>query len=190
MSDKLASHWNTNGVANEYLSKFWVLFLMPLISFGLFLLFVVIPRVDPLNNIKNFTGYYWSLVVSILIYMLYGELLIIVWNLGFTFNMFQALLPAIGILYFLIGVVMRKVKRNWFIGIRTPWTLSSDIVWDKTHKLGSKIFIISGVVGILGFFFENYFALLLLLVPIMVGTIFLVVYSYFEYKKINNKTND
>ena len=190
MPDQMASHWNIEGVADGYFSKFWGLFLVPLIAVGLFFLFAVIPRIDPLqNNIKDFIKYYWSFIVLFLSYMLYMELIIVVWNLGFTFNMFQALSPAIGVLFISIGFVIGKAKRNWFMGIRTPWTLSNDVVWDKTHKLGGKVFMVSGVVGILGFFFEGYFALLLLLVPIIIGSLFLVVYSYLEYQKISNKTS-
>ena len=185
MPEQIASHWSIEGVADGYFSKFWGLFLVPIISVGLFLLFAVIPRVDPLqNNIKDFIKYYWSFIVLFLGYMLYIELIIVVWNLGFTYNMFQALSPAMGVLFFSIGIVIGKAKQNWFMGIRTPWTLSSEVVWDKTHKLGGKVFMISGLVSILGFFFEGYFALLLIMAPIMVGSIFLVIYSYFEYQKI------
>ena len=188
MPDQMASHWNIEGVADGYFSKFWGLFLVPLIAVGLFLLFAVIPRIDPLqNNIKDFIKYYWSFIVLFMGYMLYMELIIIVWNLGVTYNMFQALSPAIGILFISIGFIIGKSKRNWFMGIRTPWTLSSDVVWNKTHKLGKGVFIISGVIGALGFFFEGYLALLLLLAPVMVGSIFLVVYSYFEYRKSTKK---
>ena len=187
MPDQIASHWNIQGEANGYMSKFWGLFLVPLMSVGLFFLFAVIPRIDPLqNNIKEFIGYYWSFIILFLGYMLYIQVLIVVWNLGFTYNMFQALSPAMGILFFSIGFIIGKAKQNWFMGIRTPWTLSSEIVWEKTHRLGGKVFMISGLISILGFFFEGYFALLLIMAPIMVGSIFLVVYSYYEYQKINN----
>lgn len=187
MPDQIASHWNIQGEANGYMSKFWGLFLVPLMSVGLFFLFAVIPRIDPLqNNIKEFIGYYWSFIILFLGYMLYIQVLIVVWNLGFTYNMFQALSPAMGILFFAIGFIIGKAKQNWFMGIRTPWTLSSEIVWEKTHRLGGKVFMISGLISILGFFFEGYFALLLIMAPIMVGSIFLVVYSYYEYRKINN----
>lgn len=188
MPDQIASHWNIEGIADGYFSKFWGLFLVPLIAIGLFLLFVAIPRIDPLqNNIKDFIQYYWSFIILFLGYMLYMELIIITWNLGFTFNMFQALSPAIGVLFISIGFVIGKSKRNWFMGIRTPWTLSSDVVWNKTHRLGSWVFMISGMIGVFGFFLEGYLALFFLLVPVMAGSIFLVVYSYFEYRKINNK---
>ena len=75
------------------------------------------------------------------------------------------------------------------MGIRTPWTLSSDVVWNKTHKIGGKVFIASGLVSFLGFFLKSYLALVFILVPVIAGFIFLIVYSYNEYRKINNKQN-
>ena len=67
----------------------------------------------------------------------------ITWNMGVQFNMTQFFVPAIGILFFYIGTILKYTKRNWFVGIRTPWTLSSDVVWEKTHKLGGKLFKIN-----------------------------------------------
>lgn len=71
---------------------------------------------------------------------------------------------------------------NWFIGIRTPWTLSNEKVWDKTHKVGGKMFKIAGVIALFGFFFRNY-ALFLTLVPVIFIVIYTFVYSYNEYQK-------
>ena len=85
--------------------------------------------------------------------MVYIYVLTLRWNLGYTgFNMSKAMLPAMGMLFFFIGYLMRKAKRNFFIGIRTPWTLSSDRVWDETHRVGSVLFMIAGVLAFLGSF--------------------------------------
>ena len=81
--------------------------------------------------------------------MLYIYALTLLWNLGYTdFGMSRAMLPAMGLLFIFIGYMLRKAKRNFFIGIRTPWTLSSDKVWDETHRLGAILFMISGVLAL------------------------------------------
>jgi len=77
---------------------------------------------------------------------------------------------------------MENAKRNWFIGIRTPWTLSNDKVWNKTHKLGARLYKIAGVVAFLGVFLQS-FASYLMVLPIVLASIYCVVYSYFEYQK-------
>lgn len=183
MPDKLASHWNAQGEVNGYTSKFWGLFLMPIISVGLLLLFTLIPRIDPLkSNIQQFRQYFDGFVVLIMVFLFYLYLLTIFWNLGYTFNMITFLSPAFAILFYYTGILIENAKRNWFIGIRTPWTMSSDKVWDKTHKIGGKLFKIAGILAILAIFFESY-AILIIVVPVIIVSIYTVVYSYFEYQK-------
>lgn len=92
------------------------------------------------------------------------------------------MLPFMGILFIAIGYLLRQAKRNFFIGIRTPWTLSSDSVWDKTHQLGSVLFMLSGAFAILGGFLGGMTAFWLMFVPLIGSTLFLVVYSYVLYK--------
>jgi len=77
---------------------------------------------------------------------------------------------------------MENAKRNWFIGIRTPWTLSSDGVWKKTNLIGGKLFKIAGIIAIIGSFFQDYI-IFFIIVPIISIAIFTIVYSYIEYQK-------
>jgi uncharacterized membrane protein len=180
---EMASHWNAAGQVDGYMTKFWGLFLMPMISLAMLLLFVLIPKIDPLKeNIGKFRRYFDSFIVLIIAFMVYIHALTLFWNFGFRFNMGQMMIPAMGILFYYCGVLIEKSKRNWLIGIRTPWTLSSDSVWDKTHKLGGKLFKASGAIAILGVFFPNY-AFLIFIVPVLFSAVFTAAYSYFEYKK-------
>lgn len=183
MPEKLASHWNSQGQVDGYTSKFWGLFLMPIISVGMLLLFILIPRIDPLkSNIQQFRKYFDGFVVLIMVFLFYLYLLTIFWNSGYTFNMITFLSPAFAILFYYSGILIENAKRNWFIGIRTPWTMSSDKVWDRTHKIGGKLFKIAGVVTLLAIFFETY-AIYIIVVPLIMVSIYTVVYSYFEYQK-------
>lgn len=183
MPEQMAAHWNIRGEVNGYLPKFWVLSLTLLISIGIFLLFLAIPRIDPLKyNIEIFRKYYEGLIVSLLIFLLYIDSLVISWNMGGRFRMFQALSPAIGILFYYLGILTENVKRNWFIGIRTPWTLSDENVWDKTHRLGGKLMKICGVLAMIGIVNE-WLAPFFMLAPIIIVSIYLTVYSYLEYPR-------
>ena len=183
MPEKIASHWDAQGQVDGYISKFWGLFLMPLLSMILFLLFIAIPKIDPLkHNIEKFRKYYDGFVVLIIVYLFYVYLLTIFWNIGIRFSMVQPLAPAMGILFYYIGILTENAKRNWFIGIRTPWTLSSEKVWEKTHKIGGKLFKTAGAFAFIGVFFESY-ALFFILVPIILVAAYTIIYSYFEYQK-------
>jgi len=97
-----------------------------------------------------------------------------------------ALLPGMGFLFIFAGLLMRKAKRNFFIGIRTPWTLSSDRVWDQTHRVGSWLFIASGILAFAGMFVHGPNAYLFFLVPVLGSSLFLLVYSYILYQKETN----
>jgi len=183
MPEKMASHWNIRSEVDGYIPKFWGLFLMPIISLGLFLLFLLIPKIDPLKeNIKKFKKYFDWFVFLIIVFLFYLYFLTIIWNIGFRFDFVVFLMPAFSLLFYYIGILTENAKRNWFIGIRTPWTLSNDKVWEKTHEIGGKLFKIVGLIALSGIIFPNY-AFLLLIIPAIFSAIYVVVYSYFEYQK-------
>lgn len=186
MPEKVASHWNARGQVDSYMSKFWGLFLMPLILAGLFPLFLLIPQIDPLKeNIKKFRKYYDGFILIMVLFFFYIYILTILWNLDVKFNMTQLLIPAIGLLFYYAGILMKNAKRNWFIGIRTPWTLSSDRVWDKTHKIGGKLFKVAGLIALIGFFFLKH-AIFFMIIPAILFSVYTIIYSYVEYQKEKN----
>lgn len=183
LPDRIATHWNESGYGDSYSSKNIGIFGLPLIGLVLFLLFQLLPKIDPLKrNINKFRTYYEYFILVFIIFLLYVYILAIIWNLKVRFNFNLALIPALGILFIIIGSVLPKIKRNWFIGIRTPWTMSDDVVWEKTHKLGSKLFMITGIIIIFGLIFENQLVWFIL-VPIIALVIWLFAYSYLEYSK-------
>lgn len=182
MPDKMASHWNAQGQVDGYMSKFWGVFLMPLVLAGLFLLFIIIPKIDPLKkNIEKFRKYFDGFIVLITLFLFYLYLLTISWSLGQRFDMGQLLMPAMGVLIFYCGILTSKAKRNWFIGIRTPWTLSSDKVWEKTHRIGGKLFKIAGAIIFFAVFLKGNL-LYFVLIPVGIAALYPIIYSYFIYK--------
>jgi len=185
--DKMAGHWNAAGEVDGYTSKFWGVFLMPVISAIMYGLFLIVPRIDPRKeNIEKFKNYFDKFVVLILLFLFYLYGLTLWWNLGNTFNMTMFLLPAFAVLFYYVGVLVGKAQSNFSIGIRTPWTLSSEEVWKKTHSLGGKLFRFVGIFALSGLFFPA-IAIWLVIVPIIGVSIFIMFYSYFEYRRIEKK---
>ena len=182
---QMASHWDINDQVNGYMTKFWGVFMMPLVTLGMFVLFLVIPSIDPLKaNIAKFREAFNMFIVLIVAFMLYIHALTLAWSLGYTsFKMSTSMLPVMGLLFIFVGFMLRKAKRNFFIGIRTPWTLSSDTVWDKTHQLGATLFMASGVLAFIGGIFGGMTAFWFLFVPLIGSTIFLLVYSFILYQQ-------
>ena len=185
LPDQMASHWNINDQVDGYMPKFWGVFLLPLITLGIFVLLLVVPSMDPLKaNIAQFREAFNLFIVLMVAFMLYIYGLSLAWSLGYTsFRMSGAMLPAIGLLFIFIGFMLRQAKRNFFIGIRTPWTLSSDTVWDETHRIGAVLFMVSGALAFLGGFFGGTTAFWMMFAPIIGSTLFLLVYSYVLYQR-------
>ncbi|MFH1210686.1 MAG: SdpI family protein [archaeon] len=184
MPDTIASHWNAKGEADGYMGKFWALFIIPIIATVILPLLIFIPRLDPLKgNIAKFRKEYDRFIFLITFFLFYLYILTLLWNLNIKFNLVQALAPAFSVLFYYTGILIEKTKRNWFIGIRTPWTLSSDRVWEKTHKLGGKLFRIAGIIAAFGLIFPDY-AIILIIAPVLIFSAFSFVYSYLEYVKL------
>ncbi len=184
LPEQMASHWDINDQVDGSMPRTWVVFYMLLFSLGLFLLFMVFPLIDPLKaNIARFRPLYNLFALMLVFFLVYLWKLTILWNLGFTqFRMSMAILPALGLVFMFIAFVLRRSKRNWFIGIRTPWTLSSDRVWEQTHRIGSILFFFSGILALIGSLADGY-AVWFVFVPIIGSSLFLVVYSYVAYRR-------
>jgi len=184
MPAQMASHWGANGEVNGYMSSFWGVFFLPFMLVGLALLFALLPRIDPLkHNIEQFRGAFDVFILFFFLFMLVIYLQTLLWNIGIRIS-FNATMPVgIGLLFFFTGILLEKAKRNWFIGIRTPWTLSSEVVWDKTHKIGGKLFKVAGLISLVGILFQPY-AVYFILIPTLFVTFYTISYSYFAFRQL------
>ena len=186
MPERMITHWNASGEPDGWGPKWMGLLLMPLVLLFIYLLYWLVPKIDPLRkNLMKFYDYYVNLMLVLMTFMFYVYVITILINLGYEFSMNFVLFPAMAALFYYIGIIMEKAKRNWFIGIRTPWTLSSDRVWEKTHKRGGKLFKVIAVLFLFGAFDGD--SVWIILAPVLVMAAYLVVYSYFEYAKEEKK---
>lgn len=184
LPEKMASHWNINGEVDGYISKFWGLFLMPFLMIVFTVLFFFIPKIDPeKKNIDKFYDEFDKFIVVFNLFMLYVYILTILWNIGYSINMTASLMPAFAVLFYYCGSLIGKAKRNYSIGIKLPWTLADDGVWEKTHKIGEKLFKLTALFVLLGTFFTQY-AFALMFIPLIASMAYLFIYSYLEYQKV------
>ncbi len=187
LPDNLAIHWNAEGIVNGYMNKSWGTFLLPFLLVVMYLLFLLVPRIDPKkSNIEHFRGYFDQFILVLFIFLIYIYALVLAWNLHYVFNFVQWLVPAFAILFYSIGILLSHTEMNWSIGIRTPWTLSNKEVWQKTHTLGGKLFKAAALVSLLGIIYPSQ-ALVLVIIPITVVALWTIIYSYLEYKKLITK---
>lgn len=178
----ISIHWDTNSQVNGTADKLSI-FLLPLIMTILFVILIHLPKLDPLSKSSGSLPYgYDVFIMALIIFLLYIHILSIIWNVGYRFNFTQFLSPAFALLFFSLSILFEKIERNWFIGIRTPWTLTSDIVWKKTHSLASALFKMISIISLIGLLIPNF--LLIIVPPLVVGFI-CIIYSYWIYKKLN-----
>lgn len=156
---------------------------MPSISAFLYLIFRFLPLTDPYKkNFSQFKNHFDNFVIIISAFFFYVYLLTIAWYLDYRFSMIQFLSPAFALLFYYTGILVSVAKRNWFVGIRTPWTMSSDKVWDKTHQLGGKLFKLVALSTLFGVIFPE-LSFYFLLIPVLSASIFVYIYSYFIYRQ-------
>lgn len=177
-------HWNVQGEVDGYGSKFWGLMLMPLMNTGIVLLFIAIPRLEPrrqnlLRSMKAYTRF-WA---AFLVFMLVLHLALVAATLGYGARI-ELLVPImVGVLFIVIGNYMGKIRSNFMMGIRTPWTLTSELAWNKTHRLGGKLFMLTGGVTILAALFGSPEATFILMMAGVVGILLVAFpYSYLVWK--------
>jgi len=183
MPDVVASHWNAAGDLDGTLPKFWGLVLIPVLMFGFCALLVVLPRIDPLrDNYRKFQDYYEGFILVFAAFFFFIQIEIILWGRGVRVSPNLTMPVMIGILFIYIGFLLEHAEPNWFVGIRTPWTMSSVSVWKKTHHMGAKLFKLAGVVSMIGIL-AGIYAWLFILIPTIAVALLTIVYSYMEFRR-------
>jgi uncharacterized membrane protein len=150
LDERVPTHWNMSGEVDGWSSRFSVAWLIPLVMAGMVVLFRVLPHIDPRRaNYEKFSVAYDTLVVVIMAFMLGMHLLLLATGSGYQLPVARIVPAAVGVMFITLGLLLPKAHPNWFVGIRTPWTLSSDLSWERTHRLGGTLFMLSGALAIL-----------------------------------------
>lgn len=181
--DRVPMHWNARGEVDGWGGKLEGLFLLPGIAVGIYALLRFIPLLDPgRENYKQFAGAYAGIRWSVTGLMVVIHAAVLAYVLGYRPNMGMVVGGSTGLLLLFIGNLMSKIRPNWFVGIRTPWTLSSKLSWTKTHRVGGWVFIAIGcLIGFTGFAKAEW-AVPVTLVTAIGGSLGLVVYSYIVWR--------
>lgn len=180
------THWGINGQVNAWGSRNITLFLPPALIIGLYLLFLILPYFDPKKeNYQKFSGAYHGFKTVMMIFFLVIYLITGFSGLGYQLPVDKIITAMMGVLFLLIGSYLPKLKTNWFIGIRTPWTLSSETVWQKTHEAGGKLFMLEGLLILFSLLIlKGVWLFSFFIISILLMVIFVFVYSYWLYRKV------
>lgn len=149
LPERMPVHWNVRGEPDGYASKLVATALGPLAIAALTALMFVLPKIDPRGrNYPKFRDTYWLLVNGIVLFFAVIHAVVLAVGLGYDVRVNRVVPLGVGVLLVVLGNYLTRVQPNWFVGIRTPWTLSSDVVWRKTHRTGGWLFVAAGLITI------------------------------------------
>jgi uncharacterized membrane protein len=174
-------HWGPDGQVDGYAGKTIGLFLLPLVTLGVAALMWVIPVIEPRRaNIEKSGKAYAAIWIGVVLMLAAVDLVAVATAMGADLDMTLIVFVATGALFIVIGNYLPKVRSNYLMGIRTPWTLTSDLSWTKTHRVGGRLFVLEGIVFILvGLVRPAPEALVVVLIGgIVVMLVFVFAYSY------------
>lgn len=146
LPERMPTHWNFAGEADGWSSRFSGAVMLPLVGIAIWALLQVLPRIDPLReNFAKFRPSYDTAINAILLFLAAAHVFVLGVVLGWPLNIKRALPIGIGVVCILVGNVLPRARRNWMFGVRTPWTLSNERVWERTHRLAGYLFVLLGV---------------------------------------------
>jgi len=184
LPETIPTHWDFSGHPNGWSSRFWGAWLIPIFLLGMWALVRILPRIDPRgSNYAKFGGAFEGIMISLMLFTLGLHLIVLRAALGYPVEMRRVLPIGVGVLFIVIGNLLPRARPNWFIGLRTPWTLSSDRVWEKTHRFGGRIFVAGGVLMILAALFSAQWAHVVLFAVVLLCSAGAFIYSYLEWKR-------
>ncbi|ACJ33951.1 SdpI family protein [Anoxybacillus flavithermus] len=179
LPSEVAIHWNVAGEADGFVNKWCGALLFPICLTFIVALVTFLPKFDPRKeNYKKFENVYRIFLHVFVLFLFSMHVVTLAYNVGFPVQVDIVVPIGVGVLFIVLGNYMPKIKPNYFIGIRTPWTLDNETVWQKTHRVGGKVFVMMGVLVMLTIFVESVWRFVLLLIIVFGGTIYLFVQSY------------
>jgi uncharacterized membrane protein len=184
-------HWNISGEPDGFGSRAMGAFTIPAVALFMYLMFVFIPYFDPKKDRyeqfgKTYQVFKGMMVMFMALLYFFASMNV----LGYNYRIDVVTPVMIGVLFIILGNYMSKIKPNWFMGIRTPWTMSSEENWNKTHRFGAKVFVLSGFLMAAMPFYPIWLRFWMFGVTLSIlifGTTGYSLYLYLKEKNGNNK---
>ncbi len=182
------SHWNAGGHIDGYMPRLVNAIFVPAISAGIYILLRILlfvaPRAGSNTNQHMLTKLSDYLLCGILLFLFAIQLVATAAALGLPVDIGFIVCLATALLFIFVGNYLGKIQRNFWFGIRTPWTLANDTVWERTHRLGGWLVVGAGVVVLVMSFFAP-LRLLAIVGPILLVAIILTGYSFLVYRRLS-----
>lgn len=184
LPEEIPIHWNLKGEVDNYVSKPFGAFLSPLLMVAIWLGMKFLPNIDPRrHNYKKFESSYEIAIGVLVTFAFVLQMAIILSSLGYDISMDRIIMVMAGVMFVVIGNYLPKAKSNFFYGIKTPWTLSSEISWKKTHRLGGRLFVVSGLAIILSSLLFNETVRVVVMILTLLAVAIVPIWASYFYAK-------
>lgn len=186
LPDELPRQWGLNGEVNSTWSKLYAVLMLPTLAAGIWVLTYILPKVDPRREeYEKFSSSYLRLRQGIVVFML-GMHILTLTQYDNPQVMIKLILFGISLFLAYMGNEMGRFRQTWFVGIRTPWTMSDERVWKQTHRIGARYFVAVGVLNMLtAIILPIAIAGVIFLVTILAVSLGTTAYSYILWRKLN-----
>lgn len=179
LPDVIPIHWGLYGEPNGFADKFSGILGLPVVITLVMVLMIVLPRFNSVEfSLDAFRDIYAMLIFATIALIFSIEAMVIVSALGVGLPVVTIISLLIGFLFIAMGGLMPHIGRNTTMGIRLPWTLASEEVWNRTHEYGGRVFMAAGVLVVLGSLIAGIWAMALMLVVILGSTLYISIWSY------------
>ncbi|MDW7695306.1 SdpI family protein [Flammeovirgaceae bacterium SG7u.111] len=188
--EKLPSHWNYKGEIDGYTQKGLRIFFLPFINVIVYVLVLFVPKIDPKKRIDIYVPGVRSLRFVLCTFLSALSLLILATGLGYVSDSSKIINQLIILLLVFLGNYMGKIKPNYFIGVRTPWTLENKEVWKKTHRFTGLLWVLASVPMLfISIFLSSVLMSKVFTAFVLTIALIPVVYSYILFKKLQHVEN-
>jgi len=184
LPDRVAVHWNMSGEPNRFASRLEGAFLLPVVMVALYLILQWYPSRDPrAANIAKFRRAYDTIVAATIAFLGVVHALALGQSLGWRVDITTVVLVCAGAMFVLFGNLLPLARSNFIFGIRTPWTLSSERVWARAHRVGGYAMVAAGLLTMVSAFFARPGGVVVALASMMLAGMIPVVYSYLLWSR-------
>lgn len=186
IANQVPIHWGVDGPDN-YASKGSAFLIINGLIIFIYIMMMAVPKIDPKKkNYQYFSRGYMFIVNAMVVLFFVLSMLTLMIGLGYNIPMERLVGPFVGLLFIVLGNYLQQAKPNFFFGMRTPWTLSNEEVWRKTHRLSSKLFIVGGLLIILTIFLPSSWEIYVILTVVVIISLILYIYSYLLFRKLED----
>lgn len=186
LPETMPTHWNLSGEVDGWSGRMFGAWMLPVLLAALWGILRFLPRIDPRRaSYDRFGPTYHAIIVLVMAFLLCLHAVVLRTALGSPMRMDRLTPLAMGVMMVLVGNLLPRARPNWFVGIRTPWTLSNDRVWEKTHRLGGHIFVLGGIVIVLAALFATPLANAVMIGTVVACAVAVLAYSYLEWRRLN-----